>query len=542
MTKHRLWFCLAVLGLAAALPPIRAESPPDKKPPLSSTEEREAAELAARIDALINAGYQAKKVTPAPPADDAEFLRRVYLDLAGRIPRFDEVRDFLDDKSPDKRRQVVERLLGNAGYVRNFTAMWRILLVPPANNREAQFLGPQLDPWLRKRIRDNVPYDQMVRDLLTSPVAFNRNPQGNGVDGAPMAFYQVNEGKPENLAAATSRVFLGVKLECAQCHDHPFGKWSRKQFWELAAFFGGVRSLQPQAGAFAQLGDAPEKHEVTIPGTEKIVQARFLDGKEPTWKENASARQTLAEWMTMADNPFLARAAVNRLWGHFFGIGLVDPVDDFNDDNQPSHPELLDELAREFVKHKYDQKFIIRAITASKTYQLTSAQTDSSQQDPRTFARLSLKGLTAEQLFDSLALATGYDDTRLRRQPNFNPNTLPRTEFLAKFANYSDKRTEFTTSILQALALMNGKVVADMTSTDLEKSVALAAVLDAPFMDTRQRLDSLFMSSLSRKMRPDEADRLVKFVNEGGPSKNPNKALADVFWALLNGSEFIVNH
>jgi hypothetical protein len=541
MMHRRLWLSLAVLTLVPTLSPVRAESPPGKKPTRSPAEEREVLELATRIDERIAAGYEAKKATPAPLADDAEFLRRVYLDLGGRIPRFDEVRDFLEDKAPDKRRRVVERLLSGPAYVGNFTALWRTLLVPPANNQQAQFLGQQLDPWLRRRLRDNQPYDQMVRDLLTAQVATSRIRNAN-VDVGPTAFYQVNESKPENLAAATSRLFLGVKLECAQCHDHPFGKWSRKQFWELAAFFGGIQQLQPQAGAFSATGDVPEKHEITIPGTEKLVQARFLDGKEPTWQEDSKAREILVGWMTAADNPFLARAAVNRLWGHFFGIGLVDPVDDFNDDNPPSHPELLDELARVFVQHKYDQKFIIRAITASQTYQRTSVQTDSSQQDPRLFARMSLKGLTAEQLFDSLAQATGYNESRLGMQPNFNPNLSPRAEFLAKFANYSDKRTEFTTSILQALALMNGKVVADMTSTDLERSVTLAAVLDAPFMDTRQRLDALFLSTLSRKMRPDEAERLIRYVNEGGPSKNANKALADVFWALLNGSEFMVNH
>jgi hypothetical protein len=536
MTRHRLRTCLAVLGFTLALPPLRAEPPPGKAAP-----DREVRQLAERIDQLVAERWEAKKTTPAPQADDAEFLRRIYLDLAGRIPRFSEVRDFLDDKSPDKRQREVEKLLKGPHYVNHFTAVWRTLLVPPNNNQQPRFLANQLDPWLRKRLRDNAPYDQMVRDLLTASVAFNRMAPPGPNNPSPLAFYQANELKAENLAASTSRLFLGVKLECAQCHDHPFGKWSRKQFWEYAAFFSGLAPLQPQAGAFSPAKDAADRHEIKIPGTEKTVQARFLDGKEPQWKSETPARNTLADWMTADDNPFLARAAVNRLWGHFFGIGLVDPVDDFNDDNPPSHAELLDELARAFVRNRYDQKFLIRAITSSRAYQLTSTVTDSRQNDPRLFARMALKGMTAEQLFDSLALATGWKEQQLG-QPNRNPFGSAREEFLAKFANHSDKRTEHHTSILQALSLMNGKLVSDLTSLDEDNSVYLVGLLDAPYMDDRQRLETIFMLTLSRPMRPEEEKRLVKYVKDGGPSSDSRKALADVFWVLINSSEFSLNH
>jgi hypothetical protein len=365
---------------------------------------------------------------------------------------------------------------------------------------------------------------------------------GGGYDPTAIAFYQANEMKADNLAAATSRLFLGVKIECAQCHDHPFAKWTRKQFWEYTAFFAGIQPQNVNAGVFSPARDDPKVREIAIPGTPRKAQARFLDGTQPLWNDAVSPRATLAEWMTRPNNPFFAKAMANRMWEHFFGIGLVDPVDDFRDENPPSHPELLDDLARAFVASKFDLKFLIRAITASKAYQRTSTQTHKSQDELRLFARMPLKGLTPEQIFDSLVVATGYRDNQPfqnRGFVGFGGNN-PRGEFLAKFANPVDRRTEHQTSILQALALMNGKFVADATS--LDRSEVLAALIDSPFMDNRQRLDALFLAAVSRPMRPAEASRLTAYVSNGGPTRDSKKALADVFWVLLNSSEFILNH
>jgi hypothetical protein len=496
------------------------------------------ATLAARIDQLIESACADNGVKPAPLTDDAEFVRRVYLDLGGRIPRVSEVHKFLDDKSPNKRRELVEELLKGPHYVNHFTNVWRALLLPQNNNEQIQFLANQIEGWLRPRLRDNKPYDQMVRELLTASVASNRVgvlPNENGA----LTFFRANESKPENIAAATSRLFLGIKLECAQCHNHPFASWSRNQFWQFAAFFSGVRPQQPQAGVFSGVLEDPSKREIKIPNTDKTVQARFLDGAEPKWTDGQSSRAVLAEWLTSAENPFFAKAIANRLWGHFFGLGIIEPVDDFGEANTPSHPELLDELGRAVVEHHFDLQFLMRAITASRTYQRTCRLADSTQEDPRSFARMPLKGLTPEQIFDSLATATGYRDGQAN-PGGFNRFGGARGEFLTKFANSSDKRTEFQTSILQALSLMNGRFVADATS--LDKSETLAGLLDAPFLDDRQRLDALYLAALSRPMRPREAERLVSYVNRGGPSGDKRRALADVFWVLLNSSEFILNH
>ncbi len=498
--------------------------------------------LAARIDHHLDALWKSDEVKPAPPADDAEFLRRVYLDLAGRIPTVAEARSFLQDTAVDKRERLVLKLLESAAFANHFTNVYRAVLLPESNSFESRFLAQSLESWLHKQFRDNVPYDKIARDVLTLGFGNPGRQQAITLPGqqqgepTPIAFYQANEFKPENLAASTARVFLGVRLECAQCHNHPFAGWKQEQFWSYAAFFAGLQRANPDA--FAAGRELADRRELTIPGTETVVQAGFLDGSEPEWKFRTSPRETLAGWVTSKENAYFARAAVNRLWAHFFGIGIVDPVDDLEGETQASHPELLDELATEFVKQGFDLKFMIRAITTSKAYQLTSRVTDKSQDDPRHFARMALKGLTPEQVFDSVQTATGFREAIDNPQPFFAQG--PRAEFLTRFSNRSDKRTETQTSILQALSLMNGRVVADATS--LERSELLAGLLDAPFFTDAQRIETLYLATLSRKPKAAEAERLMKYVQQGGPTGDRKKALADVFWALLNSGEFILNH
>jgi hypothetical protein len=270
-----------------------------------------------------------------------------------------------------------------------------------------------------------------------------------------------------------------------------------------------------------------------------VVKARFLDGKEPEWKGEGT-RPTLVEWMTAADNPYFAKAAVNRMWAHFFGVGLVDQPDGPGDEHPAHYTELLDELAREFIAHNYDVKFLIRALLASQTYQRASTVSHASQKDLRLFARMPLRGLSPEQLFDSLAVATEYQD-------NSPANPLaafgggprsPRTQFLAKFGA-QDQKTDYQTSILQALYLMNNEFIADRTSVHKNRTLATLAEQRT---GTARKVESLYLVVLSRKPRPEESDRFVRYVDAGGPAGDPKKALSDVFWVLLNSPEFILNH
>jgi hypothetical protein len=552
-----VWLLTPTSLLAAE--PLTTGKEPAK---LSAAEARDVAALAAKIDKYFAGRWADAKVTAVAQTDDAEFVRRVYLDLFGRIPSVHEARTFLDDKTADKRSRLVNRLLESPGFASHFANVYRGLWLSESNTT---FLGAYIKPgfeaWLREEFAKNTPYDKMVRQILTEKIG----PETvNGIFGgqtqpSPGGFYVSKQVKPENLAAGTARLFLGVRLECAQCHDHPFATWKREQFWGMAAFFAGIQR-QDQGDFVYPTREIADRREIAMSGGDHVIQASFLDGTEPKWKYKAGARVTLADWVTSADNPYFARAAVNRLWAYYFGYGLVEPVDDLvGKETKSYHPALLDEVARDFAAHKFDLRYLMRALTASHVYQLTSAS--SSKIDPHLFAHMAVKGLSPEQLFDSLVMAIGYQEQKVDPRFIFFDNSgSPRAQFLEKFANRHDNASEVQTSILQALALMNGKFIDDATS--LERSEMLAAVTDSPFMDTAQRIEALYLGTISRKPRPQELERLVRYVDQSSKKdvpaqvlanalsgfvgtttkKKTDKALADVLWALLNSSEFILNH
>ncbi|HKB02336.1 MAG TPA: DUF1553 domain-containing protein, partial [Gemmataceae bacterium] len=290
--------------------------------------------------------------------------------------------------------------------------------------------------------------------------------------------------------------------------------------------------------AIANLSDPKYKREIKIPDTPTTVQARYFgDNRPPMWDAKKSPRETFVDWMTARDNPFFARNLANRTWAHFLGLGIIDPIDEPSEDNPPVIPELLDDLARAYAESGYDTRFLVRAIVRSRPYQLTSRQTHESQGEPKRFARMAVKAMRAEQLYDSLGLATGYHDPTPRAERPFDFGS--RSQFLGKFAS-TEKLTEKQTSILQALTLMNGRLVNDQTS--LDRSEYLAGVIDAPFLDSKGKVEALFLASLSRLPTAAEAEKYGSYVDRGGNSGDQKKAVADVFWALLNSSEFVLNH
>jgi hypothetical protein len=526
MPRSTLPTLFAALLLCGA---ARAQAPDD----------RDARALAERIDQHLAARWLKMDVVPAPPADDATFVRRAYLDLTGRIPDILQVRDFLDNPSPNKRAALVRKLLDSPRYADHMANIYGQLIAPPVDDpmRQRAF---GVEQSLRGQFAANTPWDKMVRQMILA------NPQ-QGQQGS--FFYQANEFKPENLASATSRLFLGFKLECAQCHDHPHDKWKRKEFWEFAAFYSGVNpqgGRRPQQPGQVQGQPNDQSIVIEIPGTGKRVQARFPDGSEPKMGPNVGARAVLAAWVTSKDNPYFAKAMVNRLWEYYFGVGLIDPIEELSAENQPSHPDLLDELGHAFAEHNFDVKFLIRTFLMTQAYQRGSRMTHKSQEDPRLFARFMVRGMSPEQLFDSLAQAvrfdpeTGADADPFSRFQQGRPMTPARVEFLQRFPPTRDRRTEMQTSILQALYLMNGKIVADATS--LESNRQLRYIAEGVNVKTSRKVEQLYLIALSRKPRPDELERLVAYVDKGGPSGDQRKALADIFWALLNSSEFALNH
>jgi len=430
-------------------------------PRTATAAENDAQALAGRIDRLLAVRWRDERVQPVGRSDDAEFLRRAYLDLTGKIPPVAEVRRFLADASPNKRQVLIERLLNGPGYVTHFSRVWRELLVlDPEADAGRQAALADLEKWLHQQFAANAPLDRMVRELLTLPVAEPRGrPQPDEERPTPRLFYLGREQKPDELAAGATRVFLGIRLECAQCHNHPHAKWTREHFWSQAAFFANLKA------------PAGDRRELPIPGTEQKVVARFLDGTALP-RAPGDPRAALADWITARNNPFFARAAVNRLWDHFFGIGLVYPVDDMTTENEPSHPELLDELARAFVAARYDFKHLIRAVMLSDAYQLTSVEGRSAPTpDARLFSRMNVKALRPAEVFDSIIEATAYRSADLPRQ---------RARLLARFPR-GERRLDGQSSIPQALALMNGELVASATRLDADNT--LSAALASPFLD-----------------------------------------------------------
>ncbi|MBY0459832.1 MAG: DUF1549 and DUF1553 domain-containing protein, partial [Gemmataceae bacterium] len=382
-------------------------------------------------------------------------------------------------------------------------------------------LGDEVEGWLAAKLRDNAPYDLIVRQLLTA------NPGRTARDRAPTTFLTASAYKPEDLAANTTRAFLGVNLDCAQCHNHPFARWTQEQFWETAAFFARV----PEGGA--------GKPEIAIAGGAKKVGPRLLADPQPKWPvaiQPDTGRVLLAEWVTGKDNPFFARNAVNRVWAQLFGTGLVEPLDDLSGENPASHPELLDDLAKAFADSGFDLKYLTAALVQTRAYQFSSIPPAGARPDPRLFACAPVRGLTGEQLYDSLRVAAGLPPDRADLDPL---NALRDRKAVAQ--KFRVERTGLAQrSILQSLSLMNGRLTASLT--DPEKSPTLKAVADAPFLDTAGKVESLYLAALGRTPTAEESAPLVKYVEKGGPAGDATKALGDVFWALLNSSEFATNH
>jgi hypothetical protein len=502
--------------------------------------------LTRKINDRIRADLQAHKIVPAQVADDGEFLRRVYLDLIGRTPRVAETREFLADPSEDKRAKVVDKLLKSPAFSEHFAGLQRGDWLPQTlTDPRSSFFGTQFEDWLRGEIRANTPQDVLVKKLLTQKVALGQRGQIDPTDqniAGIAAFFQANDVKPENLASTVTRVFLGVKLECAQCHDHPFAPYTRTQFWEFSAFFGEFTPLPPISPNFVgPLEPQYLVNRLTIPNTTREVVARHFDGRYPEWNQKITPREELANWLTAPSNPFFAKNIANRLWAHFFGIGLIDPIDEPGEANPPSHPELLEDLANALIEAKFDRQVLIKALVASEAYQRTSRQSHASQGDLRRFSKMAVRGLSALQIYDSFLSATGQRDDSDRRvvfffDQRFNDG---QGSFKQVFPLVATKPTEGQTSILQALMMMNGRAITQQTS--VEKSLVLAAVIDSPFLDTPKKVETLFLATFSRKPTDEETERFTSYVERGGPSGNKDKALADVFWVLLNSPEFLMN-
>lgn len=508
---------------------------------------RSAPDVLAEVDATLEELWTGRNIEPVEQASDVQLLRRAYLDLAGRTPTVTEVRQYLADQDDQRYERLIDRLLQSPDHASQMAAVWRSFLIPEGVDLDAFGGREAFDKWLAERFANNEPYDQIVRKLLLA--------EGRLSQSGPLLFYSALKLDAHQLAAKTSRAFLGMRLECAQCHDHPFEPWSQEDFWSYAAFFAQIsrpRGELENVSTVMRVHDV-DRGEVMLPETESIVPPRFLGEYQSasvnTLDKSLSARRDqLAGWLTGPDNPYFARATVNRVWGHLFGRGIVDPIDDFGENNPPVSPELLDTLASQFIDSGFDLRVLLRTAALSKAYRLSSgsgsvdeAETADSEQRLETFAQMNVKTLTAEQLYDCIAVATLLDqEAGAKEQYSLARfGNSQRDEFLQRFAAPAASRSEYLAGIPQALTLMNGSLIHGATG---ESSSGLIQSLAAPFFSDRQRIDVVFMATLSRPARPDEIELLAEFIPEEATAAERAADLADLLWALINSSEFTLNH
>ncbi len=485
------------------------------------------------IDDYVFAKLKTLEVPPSGLAEDATFLRRAYLDIIGLIPTSDEARAFLADKDPNKRAKLVDQLLERPEYADFWALYWGDHL-----NNTKQLLynkGPYIfTRWLNHEFSRNTPYNQFVRELLTS--------SGNMFEAAATSFYPLMK-KEQDLAAITSQVFLGVSIECARCHNHPLEKWTRDDFNGMAAFFSQVKY---KSGAGPRNNErvlyVDFKRQFQNPDTKQVYWPKALDGPVLASHDEVDRREQLADWITSPQNPFFAKALVNRMWRNFMGRGLVEPVDDFRITNPPTNAPLLDALAKDFVEHGYDLHQLIRRIMASRAYQLSAKPNDANRDDKMAYSRHYSRRLTAEQMLDSISQATGVTEQYTSLYPGTRAAQLPEPEIESYFLEVFDRPSrqlicerKQPPTLNQALHLISGDTIQQKIEDPhgvLEKM--LAARRPPPKM-----VEEMYLRTFSRY--PDAAESATA---EAAIAKAPGEkqGMEDVFWALLNSKEFLYNH
>jgi len=514
--------------------------------------------LRDRIDREIQADLDRQSVKPNPACDDAAFLRRVTLDLVGTIPGPDEVSAFLKDGDPAKRAGAIDRLLDDPRHAAHEATQWDIVLFGRnPSNSEVRKREP-FQKWLAEKFAKNAPYDAWVRELLLA--------DGCSLDqGAPLFLVQFR-GQALETAESVSRLFLGTQIRCARCHDHPSDRWTQKDFYGLAAFFarlsvidgGGNEGKKKFFIAEKSTGDlmftGPAKD--AKPGQKgEPISAKYLDGasvgepplpkdfKEPDLKNAKTApppplfsrKEKLAAWMTSAENPFFAKAVVNRIWAQYFGRGFVNPVDDLKDDARVSHPELFKALADGLVARKFDLKAFVREIVNTKAYQ--RASTGEASDAHGGYDRFHLRALTAEEMMASLRAATGFDQSAAAGKPPEQQLPSAFAEYMVRYmGNVTDGRGEFQGSVSERLFMNNSVQIRQLIQR--KKGNLCDAILSSPD-PWEARVDRMFLTVLGRPPRSPERDRYVAYLKGGA---KPEALVEEAIWVLVNCGEFRFNH
>ena len=487
------------------------------------------------IDQLAAEKWKKLGLQPSTGCDDPTFLRRVTVDLCGRLPTVDESRTFLADTAGDKREKVIERLLASPDYPAYFALKWGSIL-RNSNLAGADRASYAFHNWLKDMIARNRPYDEFVRGVVAASGEWADAPAINW-------FWQSRDDQLHQVTADTAQVFLGLRLQCAKCHHHPYERFTQDDYYGLAGFYTrlGRKSFgEPPPYFTSPTVTIGERHPITG----QQIEPKYLDGAVAKFTAEEDPRQALVDWMAKPENPFFSKTMSNRLWGHFFGRGLVHEVDDLRETNPPSNPELLDALAREFREHKFDVKHMIRLIVQSQTYQLSSDPNDDNRKDQQNFARFYARRLPAEVAHDAVEQATGFKTNFSNMSTDSRAIDLPHERFGSYFMDTFDRpkrvsgcECERSTSatLSQVLLLSNS----DEVEGKLQNGSARIAKLFEAKRSTPQMIEELYLAAFSRYPTPQEIFTAAAYID--GDSE-PRKAVEDLLWSLLNSREFLFNH
>jgi len=487
------------------------------------------------IDARAAAKWRALGLVPSPPCTDAEFLRRVMLDAIGTTPTPEEVEAFLADTDPEKRAKLVDRTLDRPEYVDYWTLKWGDLLRVNSEKLGAQGMLA-FNLWLRESFRSDKPFDRMIDELVTA--------QGSIYTEGPANYYRVATN-PEDLAETTAQVFMGVRLQCAKCHHHPFESYGQDDYYGLAAYFARIKTkASDEFGLFGQerVVFVNKAGEVNQPRTGKRMAPRPLGG--PPSDDPVDRRRALSRWLTDPKNPWTARSVVNRYWGYLMGSGLVNPIDDLRETNPPSNPELLDAMAGSFVESGYRLKGLLRLILKSRTYGLSALPTPDNRLDATFFTHYRARRLSAETLLDALNAATGTTEKFKLRPAGTRSIALPDSSFESYFLDTFGRPVRAIAcecerggdpNLSQALHLMNGEVINRKINAPEGR---LAALLKDKALDDPALVRKLYLASFGRPAEDHEVEVGARLIAEA-----PDRASGaqDLFWGLLNAKEFLFN-
>jgi len=499
------------------------------------------------VDRFTQKKWQELGIVPSDLASDEQFLRRVYLDLTATLPTPQQVKAFLDDKSADKRDKLIDALVETPEYSYYFANRWAdVLRVKRGNQANRAFGTFAFHNWIRQSIAQDKPYDQFAREILAAV--------GDETKAPPTTWYRDLQ-KPEQFVDDACQLFLGVRVACAQCHHHPYEKWGQDDYWGMAAFFGAIGRKTVQTPGVAIQNQNQQRLVIFNKGTGPVTNKRTgkaavmkaLDAEPVDLSPGDDPRPRLVDWMVDTKNPFFARAVANRYWAHFFGRGIVDPVDDMRVTNPPSNPELLDALAKELVDHNYSLKHLIKVIVKSRTYQLTSMPNEFNKHDKKAFARYYPKRMSAEVLFDAVSQVTAspaaFPGLPTDKHAPTRAIMLPDESFPSYFLDVFGRPQRISAcecervseaNLAQALHLLNSQEI----QAKLARAGGRAEQLAKDPRSDAEKVEELFLWTLAR--RPNEKQMAMAMANIERNAKDKRLAYENILWALINTKEFIL--